>query len=1047
MSTNIRFISAGAGSGKTYRLTKELETALTDGVVSPDGVIGTTFTNKAANELRERVRQSLIKSGKIRLANKMGQALLGTVNSICGRLLERFAFEAGLSPNLEVLPEDDQWLFNQAVEESISIDNVRQMNDLRFRLGIDDWSSDVKEIVSKARANNMQPDDLLKLGRQNADELLVFFPKPAAKNLWAGLSSAVEKAAAQIASNDADTTKGTQDYLDRLNQYRPLIKDRRLPWHQWVKLSKEKPKKKSEHLAEPLIKLVSQYDRHPQLHQDIRQFCENIFKLAAVSLDKYQSLKRKRGLIDFVDQEQLMLNALNRPEVFQIMREELDLLLVDEFQDTSPIQLALFLKLAEAAKEAVFVGDVKQSIYGFRDSDPKLMQAVLHEVQKQGGVTDVLETSWRSRPALISYANCLFVPAFSETIPEDQVFLTPQREEKTKEPAVAHWVLKGKNKGQIADSLVLGIKTLVDSRYKLADPTTGDLRSIRYEDIVVLARTNDHVHDVADALASAGIPVQMERGGLLKTPEACLALACLRRMTDPRDTLASAEIIALSDCTEPETWLENRLEYLDSGRPQYLWGEDEGFEHPVIKSIAQRRPRIRHLTPSEAVAYTINISDLRRIVTSWGPTRWRVRQRLQNLDALSAFSGEYEERCRTRRQAATIAGLLVWLGELNAAKLDSQPGDPKSNAVKVLTHHGAKGLEWPVVIAMDLNSELKTRMWGSNVISETDKVDLKNPLNNRFIRFWPYPFGQQKKDITVVNQIQESAIGQKDHAANVEESKRLLYVSLTRARDLLIIPLPAKKPTGPWMETLNTEWMLPTDDTMLLPDKTEIPTAYREFDAEESDEASAVETYKPFWLGARVEASEKLPAILRPSSMDEVPGSKIAESQRVGKRLAFKGNPEMDQLGIAFHKLIAAETINPSNKDALLTAKQLLGNYGLKENVAPKDAVTYVQHFTAYVKSAFEPNRILAEYPVEQVTDKGQLVRGWIDTLIEKNGSWVIIDHKFTAKPESELEKEALKYSGQISAYKLAVEAATSKIVESCWVHFPLAGTICELKT
>ena len=1042
MSTNIRFISAGAGSGKTYRLTAELAAALTEGRARPDGVIGTTFTNKAANELRGRVRQSLIETGKIRLANKMGQALVGTVNSVCGQLLERFAFEAGLPPNLEVLPEgDDQLLFNQAVEASIAVNDVRLMNDLSFRMGFEDWRKIVKDIVNKARANNMQSGDLLKFGPRNADELLYFFPEPTRRNLWIRLFNAVGRAIEEITAND-DATVGTRNYLNELIRLKPQIEKKRLPWSQWVKLSKAQPTNKSKPLAARVTDTASQYDRHPVLHQDIRQFCDKIFRLAADSLEQYQTLKRNRGLIDFVDQEQLMLNALSRPDIFQTLTEELDLLLVDEFQDTSPIQLALFLKLAEAAKEAVFVGDVKQAIYGFRGSDPELMQAVLHEVQAGGGVTDVLKTSWRSRPALIAYTNSLFVPAFAENIPSDLVTLKPERKEATKEAAVEHWTLKGRNNTVRAAGLAAGINELVESQYEVVDKTTAIPRPVQFEDIAVLARTNDHIGQVAEALAAAGIPVQMERSGLLGTPEACLALACLRRMADPRDTMASAEIIALSDCAAPETWLENRLKYLESDRPGHLWGEDEGFEHPVMQSIAQHRSRLQHLTPSEAVAYTINISDLRRTVTSWGPNQWRVRQRLQNLDALAAFAQEYEAHCRTQRRAATIAGLIVWLNELNAADLDLQPGDPNSNAVHVLTHHGAKGLEWPVIIATDLNSNLKTRLWGSNVISETDRVDLRNPLSDRYIRFWPYPFGQQQKEIQVVNQIGASDIGQECRTAAVEESRRLLYVSLTRARDLLVIPLPEKKTTGPWMGALNADWMLPAGDKLVLPDETEIPAASRLFDGSEADGTLETGSYQPFWLGPRIPASHKLPATVNPSSEEEVPGSKIADSLKVGMQLEIKGSPAMNQVGLALHQLIAAEIINPAREDALLIAKQILEGHGVADNIDSKAAVTYAQHFINYVNKTFQPNRILTEYPVTQVLDSGQLVKGWIDVLIETGEGWVIVDHKFTAKTEKEMEKEALKYSGQLLAYKNAVEAATLKKAGPCWIHFPQAGKL-----
>ena len=98
-------------------------------------------------------------------------------------------------------------------------------------------------------------------------------------------------------------------------------------------------------------------------------------------------------MIDFTDQEHLLYDALENPVVESVLRDELDLLMVDEFQDTSPMQLALFLRLAKLAKQVIWVGDVKQAIYGFRGSDPELMQAILKHLKNNGGKTEVLETS------------------------------------------------------------------------------------------------------------------------------------------------------------------------------------------------------------------------------------------------------------------------------------------------------------------------------------------------------------------------------------------------------------------------------------------------------------------------------------------------------------------------------------------------------------------------------------------------------------------------------------------------------------------------------
>ena len=105
MSAAIHFISAGAGSGKTFSLTQKLEQLLSSQQVAPAGVIATTFTKLAAGELKERVRGALVEAGQLRVANQMEQALIGTVNSVCGDILRRFAFEAGMPPDQQVLED------------------------------------------------------------------------------------------------------------------------------------------------------------------------------------------------------------------------------------------------------------------------------------------------------------------------------------------------------------------------------------------------------------------------------------------------------------------------------------------------------------------------------------------------------------------------------------------------------------------------------------------------------------------------------------------------------------------------------------------------------------------------------------------------------------------------------------------------------------------------------------------------------------------------------------------------------------------------------
>src|SRR5690606_31188311 len=157
---------------------------------------------------------------------------------------------------------------------------------------------------------------------------------------------------------------------------------------------------------------------------------------------------------------------------------------------------------------------------------------------------------------------------------------------------LANWVLAGRNAGQEASALASGDRQLIDSGYVVYDKQAQSLRPARFGDIAILSRSHDGVDALAAALFAQGIPVVTAQAGLLATPEATLALACLRRLNDPADTLATAEIVSLADSLEPEVWLADRLRYLAQGGNVDLWCE-QGVgghpAHPLLEAIAALR--------------------------------------------------------------------------------------------------------------------------------------------------------------------------------------------------------------------------------------------------------------------------------------------------------------------------------------------------------------------------------------------------------------------------------------------------------------------------
>lgn len=1055
MKANIEFISAGAGSGKTYSLTERMETLLTSGQVQPAGIIATTFTKMAASELQERVRQRLIESGKNITANAMGQSQIGTVNSVCGQLVERFAFEAGLPPEQTVIDDiESNHLFNQALDETLEQDSqrIRQMNTLSSRLQIQDkytkkplWRAEIKNIVDKARSNNISPEKLRSFAESSVKSLFGYFPTASKRDLSAELGNAISTAIDKFDS-ETDSTIGSARYFEQLEQYLSLLNSKRMTWGDWIKLTKDNPTKKSLPLAEPIQAIAADYAKHPELRQDIIEFTDNIFNIAADSLAVYRNIKTKRSLVDFVDQEQRLLEILDNPIAVEAIGEDLQLLMVDEFQDTSPMQLAIFTKLSELADIAIWVGDIKQSIYGFRGSDPELMLTVVEHLQNLGSQISILENSWRSRPELVNYINNIFVPAFGNSLTAEQVRLAPARSSELSSTAIEHWQLEGSNKTKQASALAAAIQALVESDDEnVIDKQTKQVRPTSYGDIAILCRSNDNLPDIAEALTKHGVPISYRCPGLLATPEASLAMACLRRLASSQDTLASAEIRSLSQGELPETWISDRLQYLQTESHSTAWGE---AEIDALQALANERERLLLLTPTEAFEQALLVTNTRKTLVSWCKTPLEAELRLKNLDSLLGFSQQYLEFCLTQNIAATVPGLIIWLQNLSSAEEDWL-SEPSGNAVMLLTHHRSKGLEWPVVFALDLYANVKPRNWGLNVDSDYSNFDWSSPLTGRTMRYWPSFFGAQSKGINVKDLVEAGSEGEHALNASIEEGKRLLYVSLTRARDKLILVTPQKgattAPFGHWIDCVDNEALLPTGELLELTDGTSLTSNLKILPISDATFVTIQEDlHWPLAMVKSRSVSKMLPRFTSPSTSPQIEGALIGEKISISNRIGLQGAPDMAVLGEAIHAIIATDIIN-NNQDPSRNERILI-DHDVAESIDKDEVAKMTSNFISSVRSKFQPLNLFVEYPIQFINEKGQEVKGWIDLLVETKEGWIIIDHKSSPKARSEWDDTALGYSGQLKTYLRALEAVSDKPVLSTWIHFAITGGLIEVE-
>lgn len=911
-------IKASAGTGKTHNLTgyylgclgclpenlteeDKAKFRLEGKPCTPEDVIAVTFTRKAADELKARLRKALLKEGRFDEAARVDASFIGTVHSICLRLLQEYALDAGISPVAEELSDEDgAVLFRRAaapllehyayLDELFSAFGMEQSGFSRKRKGRSEPMLDFcRKLIDLARLNGLE-DEFETMGRQSFNAVLaeldtirpelegdgeaelaamheelnaMLDEQTDAENYdWCGKITKKSRADGKVSVRDGKERVLSGNEESHLEFMRELASLSVLRWKDWLRLigrpAGARDKKSGEYKDPALqdyVQTCTALGRRvfglPQFRRDVERLITGMFSFAAKAMESFKKAKQSAGVVDFADMERMARMALSSSKVQARLKDRrFRVLFVDEFQDTSPIQLSIFHLLGQLIYGSdtergriIYVGDDKQSIYGFRGADPALTRNCTKGEEWKNISLDVC---WRSLPELCRFTNAFFnqvenglrssllgeagkdensaptIPLLAvESVLEAESVLGKHPEKATlydalkeSDPVVPlHFWLTGKEEGgngavtkaEALSSLawnIAGLCGLLDEQGRLLpepDPkkaafvsriaklgddfTTEELgtRPVEPRDIAVLCRCNKDCVAVADALEQLGISAAAEREGLLEQDDVAFCLNAFRLALDTGDKLAAAELhLAVNG---GDAWFgaaSKTQEEADS-----LWA---GI--PFMDKLEALHKRLGQFTPSELLDEALSAADCFRRAAA----KVRGEESAADLEALRALVREYEQAMHSRRCSATAQGWLDWLEE-------KEPGRASGgqNAVQVWTYHKSKGLERKVVILYGLSDKKeKVDIFQPRVIPAKE-LSLDDPLKGRTLQWIPNVFGQAVKLEEVRHTFHEWKEAREKEL--VEDSQRLLYVGMTRACDMLILTasLTKKGVSSPWL--------------------------------------------------------------------------------------------------------------------------------------------------------------------------------------------------------------------------------------------------------
>ncbi|TDE40005.1 UvrD-helicase domain-containing protein [Antarcticimicrobium sediminis] len=1021
MAERLTIVPAGAGSGKTFRIKSDLTKWVKEGLVGPERILAVTFTEAAAAELRGRIRSSLLVEGMVEAALAVEQAYVSTIHGLGLRILSEHAFAAGASPQPRALAEAERdLLIRQAMAHAASLDTVKA--DLpRFGYRSSFFSSASQEDSFRSRI--LTTIDLLRgLGDSGDDPKLADAAVTRLRDLYgpvvgdatpldARLTAAIEALLAAFpndltahATSDAARKAFAKDFKSLKRALRPG--ELRRDWGLWKSLGELRQSKRGaptpegyDALSDGVIAAASDIAVHPGPLDDACAHLTALVHGAQEVMSKYAEMKREVGVIDYADMicdaERLLRK---RPEILEALLAEVDCVIIDEFQDTNPVQFALLWRIAQSAKRVLIVGDTKQSIMSFQGADPRLSEAL----EKQNPeAASPLTGNWRSDPRLMQMVNAISAGLFGETY----VPLEPQRPETGQTFAEILRISEGRRskKSRPEEHVAARVADILEQGGPIVerdgDPKAPSFRPVEPRDIAILSPTHSMAARYASALERQGVPVRINAPGWLESPAVMAARNALAFAVDPTDRHAALALLTLGPVTMP---LLQAMTMLADGELETC------AELGALRDVARNAPAM----PLETLL--LRVLDAGGIL-DWAAHLPEAAQAHADLMRLQSEVSEFVAAHRDFKAAAGFHGASaqVFLGWLEARRDERDfdrhpdPGQSQGQGVEIVTWHASKGREWPITVVVGLDKKIGEKP-GSLRAEFTDFSDLGAILERAHLIWTPDLPIKEKKEIFIADR----------RAASEADARRLLYVALTRGRDRLILEWPdfALKKLGESDGPANHAEMLVLEADM-EPEAGCLKLGGVSFPARTlicSAEAPDVpELARPAEVPDRVAFGELRPTIESTQTPWRVRPSLIVPEaqQEVETRVVTLDVPPQSvtlaatasERGTALHKALRVLLMRPDLRPRLSAAT------GLDEamlDVLQAQAGALNAWLTAEGYTQIE-----CEVPIQKRDASGAEFNGLIDLLATGPGKRLILDHKSGSGSFS-------NYLSQLAAYR-----------------------------